>query len=378
MDFGGGAYVMLYVVSALVPCVAAAHLWPQRSLAAGRWLIPLLVTAAFWSLTKGLASVAVTLPTAELEARLSYAACTTAPVFLMLFALDYSGRVAPLSPPRALALFVLPILAAAAVFTNGLHHAIWTSVSMSGAYPGALVFVRGPLYLAATLYGLGLALAATVILLDAAAFGRDLHRIHHVGVAVGAMIPWVAELLYTAAPVRFQWFDPSLAVGIGATVIGFVMVRHRLLDLAPGERAGLLGESLPQDATMPDGLLVVNRSGRIVDANYTARRILSCNPASPVGVHLSEALHAWPSLAEAIAAAGEATNHFVATSPRGEYARVETWALRDRAGRVLGKAVLLHDVSPQQSAGASLSDAQRLDGWAGVLEERDRVYAGCQ
>jgi len=49
----------------------------------------------------------------------------TAPVFLLFFALEYTGRVEKVTGAQIAQLLVLPVAATLAVLTNSSHHLVW-------------------------------------------------------------------------------------------------------------------------------------------------------------------------------------------------------------------------------------------------------------
>ncbi len=114
----------------------------------------------------------------------------------------------------------------------------------------------------------------------------------------------------------------------------------------------------------PGGLLVVEASGRLAEANPAARELLGL-PDSPLGVAAAEALAEWPPVADAVARAltGEPTlgrEAMRGDSTSGRQVAVTAVPVVDAAGTLLGALVFLEDRTAVKKLERELSFRREL------------------
>ena len=118
-------------------CAAVAVVgWRRRARPAGVEFLVVVAAAALWALFYSFELMAPGLEGKVFWAKLEYLGVATLPTVWLLFALGYTGfeRLSP----RALALLLIePVATIIIVTTNGLHHLVWTIVSlqMVGSLP---------------------------------------------------------------------------------------------------------------------------------------------------------------------------------------------------------------------------------------------------
>ena len=157
----------------------------------------------------------------------------------------------------------------------------------------------------------------------------------------------------------------------GAILI-FSVLRLRFLDLVP-IALGTLVESTP------DGLLVLDLNGRIVDANPAAGDMVGRDPRELVGSAPRDVLAPWPAVVNTIENPGEDDEE--CTMDAGERSlSVRVSALRGRADHPVGSLVTLRDVSVRVRAERALQDANanlvaRLSDIEGLQKElREQAF----
>ena len=115
-------------------------------------------------------------------------------------------------------------------------------------------------------------------------------------------------------------------------------MRHDLLRLGP------LAHRLVTDS-IHDGILVLDRSERLVDANPAARRILPGRFDELVGRSVTELLPAWD-----LNASEDARLEMKLPSPVGEVLYEASGVpVRGRRGQATGRVIVLRDISRARS-----------------------------
>jgi len=308
-----------------------------------------MVAAAAWTFADGMDVVSSSLERHVFWAKTSYLGAGSVSVFLLLFALEYTGRNERVGVGAIAALLLVPSLGFVATALNEYHQLTWTGFTQSPADPRVLTYQHGPIFYALLLYASVLLLITTVILIGFARRAPVLYRRQSLTVIVAIAVPWSAMIVYVGAPGRFPGFNPSIALACSGLVLVFGLLRHGLLDLVPIARETLV-------ETMPDGLLAVDTLGRVVDINPAAVRLLGLDGGEPTGRSLGELLTHWPELAHRIGNAGERRDRFVLESG-ARHIGLEVLPLEDRAGTHQGRLVVLRDITAQVETEAALKKA---------------------
>lgn len=199
------------------------------------------------------------------------------PVAHLALALRFSGR-APLAPKWMLGLSVPALVFAVLGVTNGWHH--WL-LGPSSILPRAGYTLRTadahPLFWAYAGYAYGMCAIATIALGATAIAGHPAIRRAASMLFFGALVPWVAEAVSRLGFVG----DPAvqvmpMAIGITIAVWAWVIGRGKLLDLVPVAREAIL-------ESMRDAFVVLDKDGRILDANAVFARIAGSSARSLIG-----------------------------------------------------------------------------------------------
>lgn len=274
------------------------------------------------------------------------------------FALQYAGLGRWLTRRALLALAVPPLVFAAAILSDGLHHLAWASLAV---VDGVVRPVYGPFIWAELGYSyLLFAVNLTVLLWLFVHSPRHRAPVALMVVAqVGARVTFELGVIRSSLPA--QW-DPDLFVLLVTFgVYAIALFGFHALDPVPGARRAAL-------ATMRDGMVVVDRQGRIVDVNASARRALGERREALLARPLGEVLP----LGDPGPNGGGPRETSLDLDGEGGLRRylVETTPLDDRRGRPLGGLVLLHDVTEQERAQARLLEQERV---VATLQERERL-----
>jgi len=347
---GLSAYTVVYLVSAAVASLAVVFAWVRRTSPGGVWLVFTLAAGIVWSAGDALESSASTLAGHILWTQVSYAGSFSIGVFLLLFAIEYSGRPS-LRPVVVGALLAVPALAVIAAFTNPLHHLIWTGFAQAPGVPNLVVYDHGWLYWGFTAYAYGVVLAAMAMLASFALKNRNMYRYQSIAILVAVAIPLCSEIFYDVAPNAVPGIDPSVMLSLSAVILTISMVQFRLLDLSP-----VAHQTLAEH--LDDALLVLDAKHRLVEANPKAVNLFCIVQEHWVGEPAREVLAKWPQLVDLIASAGEDGQAQV-LSPEGRHFMLTHNAICDDAGRSTGWVAVLRDVTRFVETETALEDANR-------------------
>lgn len=204
--------------------------------------------------------------------KLEYLGVSTIPVFWFIFARAFSRGGRPLGAIRIVLLFVVPIITIGLMLTKDSQGMIYTSLRLrEGLALSVIVGDRGPWYWVSTVYLYILMLYGTVGVVGQAFRVSGKFRGQMIILSIGAILPWLGHvlLLVRASPLGLDLSPFLLAVSGG--LFSLAIFKFSIFDLVP------IARDMAVDA-MRDGVFVIDRKGRLVDANRAA---LSAFPLPP-------------------------------------------------------------------------------------------------
>jgi diguanylate cyclase (GGDEF)-like protein len=242
--------------------------------------------------------------------------------------------------------FGLPLVAMAALaLSNGEHGLLYPSVTETTLPGGQHVvrFGRGPLFLVAVAWGYSLLLASSLMVLRTWRSAQGEERGHWLGFLMISAVPWASNLGYVVFDLRLFGSDPTpISFALAAGGFAWLIRAKRLFDVVPMARHLLFAE-------LPDPVLILDSSGRVMEANNAARQLAGLSSS------LGRPLAQWPGLGAQIAERLATPDTGNLLSPAGSPSIYELRvAPIGRDGRQIGRLLQLHDVTEQQHAQARM------------------------
>ena len=174
------------------------------------------------------------------------------------------------------------------IFTNGWHHLFWTDILPSPGTGGAvLIWQHGPWFWAEMVYQYCLVSLGIIVLLRFMFRSQRLYRRQAAVLIFGILVILAANAIFITghSPVQGLDLTPFAFIIIGL-VCGITFFNFRFLELIPIARSTVVEK-------MPDGLIVLNNQGRIIDLNPSAVKFIGVQPAGAPGKQL---VQVWPEL----------------------------------------------------------------------------------
>ncbi|MBA3949495.1 MAG: PAS domain-containing protein, partial [Acidobacteria bacterium] len=288
----------LAIQLALLGATSAGAVWiailsfGRRHVPGARALGGLSVAIAWWSLFSALHALPQPLETQILLTKFQKAGIFAAPPCWLLFTSEYVRAGWTRRASRRRILFLVPALFVIAIAFNETHGLYYTGVERVN---GATVYHWGPLFWLGTAYNYALMLAGTVTLLRGLRQFPRPFRSQTFSLAVAAFVPWFGNAAYLSGALR-PGFDPTpMLFGLSSVLFFAGMYALRLFDVVPLARAAVF-------EGLNDGVLVLDRAHRVVDANQAALRVIGGARGEPhaldraIGRHPSELLPWWRDL----------------------------------------------------------------------------------
>jgi diguanylate cyclase (GGDEF)-like protein/PAS domain S-box-containing protein len=279
-------YIAVTILAGAGSTVLGVLAWRRRHVPGAMFLMAMMAGAAVWCGACIGELFAGTLAGKLFWARLSYLGIVSVPWGWLLFCLSYTGRLSRRISSAAASLAALPVLTFVLVLLSPKVPLVWISAGLAATTrPHALVIEHGQWFWVHATYSYVFLLVGSVVLLNAVF--RQVRPLTAQGVTfvLAAALPWAANLVTITRLVRLDGLDltpPAIAATGVLVTIG--IARLKALDVFPGI------VPVARDAVferMRDGVLVVDKQGRVLNANKAAERLLGKGSealaASPLG-----------------------------------------------------------------------------------------------
>lgn len=344
-----------------------------RTPEAGLWALALIALAG-WALSESLVVAPVDPRTRLLGLRIqALGVAAISPLFL-LGALRYSGALLRLRPHHGLGIFLIPALTVLLALTNEAHHLVWATLEVRP--DGALAVAYGPWFWIHTAFAIFAFLSALAFMLPS--------LIHGVRTSLWMISAFALALTMILVALFIRLYDPSytyLSTSWRGATAGMLGLAAVLLGSAfqalPAFQPIPLARSLLIEG-MAEGMLVLDRQGRVVDVNAPMAQWLGRPPSALFGRPLAEAAATWPELRDALSSWWGEGQTRTAEIPHPALGR---WFLLSaqpigRPGEPIGGFVLVREVTAakqqalrrarQQEALVRLATDPQI--WSGDLE----------
>jgi signal transduction histidine kinase len=283
-------YVSLAPVAALAILAALFYAWQRRGTPGAPALIAYLGSVTGFLVVNLLELLAPTEAGTLFLAKFNYIFIVALPVTWLAFTLQYTGRTRWLQPGRFWIFCIEPVLTLVMALTTEQHGLIWSAYRFQ-AEAGflAIQVEHGPWFWLHVLYALGLLLAGSFLAARAYFNARGIYSHQSAWVVIGVLAPLSANVVYLfdLIPGLTKDFTP-IAFALSGLAFTRGIYKYQLLNLMPVARYALVD-------TLPEGLLVLDRSLRVVDLNDSARELLGIGKEeAPLGRPAGEL---WPAVA---------------------------------------------------------------------------------
>ncbi|MDP1570141.1 MAG: histidine kinase N-terminal 7TM domain-containing protein [Vicinamibacterales bacterium] len=326
---------LIYLTSASISVVAGVAAWRRRDVRGARPLALMVAAAALWAACD---AIEVNLATAEARrfvSQVQYLGVVSAAPFFFHMAMALARRERQLTPVVLTAVWAVPLISLLMAWTSAWHPWLWTRIEMPAANAPFAIYHYGAWFwvLAAQHYGL-MALGTVLLVETARRVTRPFRRGMFVAAAAVGLI-WFGNFVYIFKLGPYpglNWAAASL--GVSGALLAWVVLDEGLFDLLPRpDRDDLLD-------LMSDGVLIVDRAGRVLRANQSARVALHLPEALDVEVPPTLGLPPLKDDASAVWRSEVRIGH-----PAGRWLDVRATAVHDRWGDLAGRFIVIRDIT---------------------------------
>ena len=298
-----------------------------------------MICISEWSFFVGLESAIQAQELKVLFAQLSYFGVVNCLPFVLLFVLHYFDARIKLTRIKKFALWIIPAIVFYLILTNESHHLIWTGfVTPPDAAYQTLVYLRGPLYWLQVTYSYVIVVLMMVLLWIKYRRSRFTIYQNQALIVLLAIIPPIfCNFLYMMRLPGIRYLDLTPFGFFYTGVLLYIgLSKFSLLEIAPVARDLLFDD-------LPDGILVIDDSKRLVDINKAGKSYLKYPEDNWMGVSISEGVADVPGLFEKLNP--KRSFSYESTLEDSKTIEIDGRVIQADGGRFTGWMVTLRDIS---------------------------------
>lgn len=281
---GINLYVSLvYLIAAIPYAWLGLYAWRKRPAVAVTPFAWAMLAMSIWAFMYSLEVFLPTLPAKIFIVKLEYIGIISVPVYLLFFALEFTGKDRLITLRTKLLIWAIPLLTLLLVWTNDSHHLMWDLETISNLSGVKLLNVHfGPFFWLQILYSYTLVAFMSILLVVELLQHPGAYRMQISFVILGILTPLIGNLIFIigSGPTRNLDGTPLFFL---PTALGFswAIVKYRLLEVFPPEYRTVL-------ETMKDGVIVLNPQQRILYINQIAKKMFNDTERNFIGQQLSK------------------------------------------------------------------------------------------
>ena len=356
--------LIIELISIIIATVLTLYAWRNRRVQGGTAFAVFLTTITIGSVWYVLAQFV------DIPMRMHIVAFAILPVPWVIFNLQYAGMQRYVTRGRIIGLSIIPAITTLLLLTDHLHGLMYVQFNYS--FIGFLRIPANPLYGSMfsvhAAYSYAMILVGIGILVWTALLSMRTYRAQSIALLFGALLPLILNILYTFRLIKIQ--PTYIAFTFTCVIVAISMYRYKFLDLNPIARDLLFD-------CMNEGMLVLDQSNRIVDVNTSMATLLEIPAAEIIGMQAEIALKNYPGLAAHLRDMDEVQEEIMLfRGTMREYYNLRISPLTNRQGQLIGRMLVLNDISARKEAQQALSESESklhaiIDGTQALLVSVD-------
>ena len=354
--------IWFYLLAAAVLEALALYSWRYRSIPAALTLACSFTGQAVWLVSLVLITVSPNSAEKCFYVKLQQLSAIICSYLFPALILQLSNQQPRFIRRVATGLLAAMLFSSLALLSNDWHGLFWRSVIWDGqsfsVLPGPLLETARGFGVLAMLTGYFLGIRWTIA-------SAGLRRWQAGALMLGPLFALVGYVAWISGE-NMPLFPPLPAGFLLSGVLwGWAFWWLRVFNLIPLAQATVT-------RNMDDALIVLDDSDYIIELNPAARKRFGNSVAEPAGKKYQDFFASWPQLRERIAAGQEIQSERLCrdhADGRNHYQLHLAW-LRSWHGRIIGRAIVLRDITPHVQAEKQLLEQQKA---LAILTERSRL-----
>ncbi|GIK58450.1 MAG: PAS domain-containing protein [Chloroflexi bacterium] len=334
--------VILYILAVIICFILAFVTWRMKPEHGRSWFM-VMVCAGIWAAANALETFPTDLDTKfNIITTLPYLGICGLIFFWSLFTISYSQHERWLNRYTIALLAFMPTMTYLMALTSHWHRFFWDTHWL--VERGGLVFIDtafGPWFWLWAVYGYLVILMGALLIITAVIRFPRLYQGQAVMLVLGSLIPLFSNFLFLIGVNPLAPLDISpIALTLSGLFFTMGMLRFGLFNIVPVAHDLVV-------KNVNSGVMVVDLKGRIIEINPAAALILNRLRNDLVGQDVLTALPEYVTQIQQFQNIWEAKTELTLGSRTYE---LEITPLANRSGRVVGRIILLYDMTERKQA----------------------------
>jgi diguanylate cyclase (GGDEF)-like protein/PAS domain S-box-containing protein len=350
------------LIPGVISAALALYTYNIRRVEGSRVFALNMLALSIWCFAYGAELTCLNLEAMMFFVEFEYLGIVTIPVLLLILTFVYTGRGDWVSPRYVIGLFIIPFITLILVSTSQFHNLYYGSISLdtSGPFP-QLTLTRGIWFWINSGYAYIAVILSAGLLLEKLRYPQPVYQPQIIAMLIGVSVPWVANILYIG--IGFSFFghvDPTpFAFAVSGIVVAWGIFRYRLFGVIPVAREYVI-------ESMKEGVIVMDSENKLGDINIASRKIFGLNN-SDIGQSLVSLLPDWPEIINQYQLQENSRQEIVhGKDNEKRYFEITISNLADRGGRLLGRLIIIRDITEGKKLELKLEQMATHDALTGL------------
>lgn len=341
MDLRMGMFGVLLVATSLMLVISYLS-YRKRKQDVAKHCAFVMLAASFYSFGYAFEIISTNLDQAKFWLKVQYIGIPFITTFWLIFVIIYTGHQAFLKKWVIPLLFIIPVLTLILQITNDSHHLFYRDMlfDLKNSNLSSMILLKGPLYWIHIAYLYFEAAIGMTLFVRMYSKAVPIVRKQVVMMMLGASAPWLFNIIYLSA---YDQVKLDLTP-FGFTLTGLIYIwgiyRFNLLRLVPVAYQQVF-------ETMQDGVIILDYDYNLSHVNEASRGIFEeLNTWNGQTISVYEIFASNPDLLAKITAADHNESRLsIQNGEEMRYYHVKMSVIYDKSGMVLGKLIILGDVT---------------------------------
>jgi len=282
-----------YAIAGILSLLSAAAVIERKANPGHRQFALMMLALSIWSFASIFEAGALNEADKLFWSKIQYIGAVSISPFWFLFTAEYTDQKKFLRNfPRYL-FWLIPSITLILAFTSEYHDLLWENIIIPGNSANHVaIYDHGIWFPVHIGYSYLVLLMGTYWLIKSLVTSPGGKRSQVIVIFLSMAVSWVSNIIYVLGLSPVEGLDiTNLAFTFSALVITWMIFRNRLFDLIPIARNTLVDN-------MPDGLIVLDSSDRLIDINPAALKLSGYEGPSPIGMSIWEMFKDYKDLIE--------------------------------------------------------------------------------
>ncbi len=326
----------------------------RQSAPAALPFIAVCITGGIWTLFYGLELITANLDGKMFWNNFQYLGIPTIGVAWLVFALAYTEQDRWLKWKFIAPLLIVPVITMLLVWTHSSHTLMYQAIRLDTDGPVPMVdLTYGLFFWVNAAHSYIVLIVGSALLIRQGWRSRQVYRWQAIITGLAAVIPLVGNVIYLGRLLPFPLDLTPIGFVIAMLIFGWSIFRYKLFDLIPVAYQKIVEK-------MPDLVVVLDASNRIVELNPVAARLLNVQPQGVIGRDVKSVFANWQAFVDQCLSLGDGRAEIKLERPNRDplWFDVQMASLYGQAGRLQGKLGILRDITERKQNELALALAR--------------------